>query len=73
MICPRSAILQSAAASSVAGIFEFTVSTAASMATFGFSRPRETARSIAFWQISTLSSSVGAMLMAASVMIRTLW
>jgi hypothetical protein len=28
---------------------------------------------MAFWQMSTLSSSVGAMLMAASVTIRTLW
>jgi len=45
------AILQSAAASSVAGIFEVTVSTAARIATFGFSRPSEMARSIAFWQI----------------------
>ena len=35
MICPRSAILHSAAASSVAGIFELTVSTAARIATFG--------------------------------------
>ena len=35
MICPRSAILQSAAASIVAGIFELTVSTAARIATFG--------------------------------------
>ena len=36
MICPRSAILHSAAASIVAGIFELTVSTAARIATFGF-------------------------------------
>ena len=36
VICPRSAILQSAAASIVAGIFELTVSTAARIATFGF-------------------------------------
>ena len=64
MICPRSAILQSAAASSVAGIFEFTVSTAARIATFGRSTPNVRARSIAFWQMSTLSSSVGAMLIA---------
>ncbi len=35
VICPRSAILQSAAASIVAGIFEVTVSTAARIATFG--------------------------------------
>ena len=64
LICPRSAILQSAAASSVAGIFEFTVSTAARIATFGRSTPNVRARSIAFWQMSTLSSSVGAMLIA---------
>ena len=44
MICPRSAILQSAAASSVADIFELTVSTAARIATFGIAdaeRPDE--------------------------------
>ena len=39
LICPRSAILQSAAASIVAGIFEVTVSTAARIATLGFSDP----------------------------------
>ncbi len=72
-ICPRSAILHSAAASSVAGIFEFTVSTAARIATLGCSTPSDRARSIAFWQMSTLSSSVGAMLIAASVTISTLW
>ena len=72
VICPRSAILQRAAASIVAGIFEVTVSTAARIATFGRSSPSEIARSIAFWQMSTLSSSVGAMLIAASVTIRTL-
>ena len=43
----------------VAGIFEVTVSTAARMATLGFSRPREMARSMAFWQMSTLSSKRG--------------
>ena len=42
VIWPRSAILQSAAASSVAGIFEFTVSTAARIATFGRSTPSDT-------------------------------
>jgi hypothetical protein len=73
LIWPRSAILQSAAASSVAGIFELTVSTAARMATFGRSTPNVRARSIAFWQMSTLSSSVGAMLIAPSVTMRTLW
>ena len=73
VICPRSAILHSAAASIVAGIFELTVSTAARIATFGRATPSDTARSIAFWQMSTLSSSVGAMLIAASVTISTLW
>ena len=72
VICPRSAILQSAAASMVAGIFDVTVSTAARIATFGAFTPRDSARSMAFWQMSTLSSSVGAMLMAASVTTRTL-
>ena len=56
----------------VAGIFELTVSTAARIATFGRSTPSEMARSMAFWQMSTLSSSVGAMLIAASVTISTL-
>ena len=60
LIWPRSAILHKAAASRVAGIFEFTTSTAARMATFGCVRPSVTARSMAFWQMSTLSSSVGA-------------
>ena len=35
-------------------------------------RPSTIARSMAFWQMSTLSSSVGAMLIAASVTISTL-
>lgn len=73
LTCPRSAILQSAAASIVAGIFEVTVSTAASIATFGRSTPKDAARSTAFWQMSALSSSVGAMLIAASVTSSTLW
>ncbi len=73
MIWPRSAILQRQAASVVAGIFEVTVSTAARIASFGFATPSDTTRSIAFWQMSTLSSSVGAMLMAASVTTSTLW
>jgi hypothetical protein len=38
VIWPRSAILQSAAASIVAGIFGLTVSTAARIATFGVSK-----------------------------------
>ena len=72
VICRRSAILHRAAASIVAGIFELTVSTAARMATFGLFTPRDTTKSMAFWQMSTLSSSVGAMLIAASVTMRTL-
>ena len=72
VICPRSAILHSAAASIVAGIFELTVSTAARIATFGVFTPSVIARSMAFWQMSTLSSSVGAMLIAASVTMSTL-
>ena len=72
MICPRSLILHSAAASMVAGILEVTVSTAARIAIFGRSTPSETQRLMAFWQMSTLSSSVGAMLIAASVMTSTL-
>ncbi len=64
VICFRSAILHSAAASRVAGILEVTVSTAARIATFGRSTPSEIARSMAFWQMSILSSSVGAMLIA---------
>ena len=51
---------------------KLTVSTAARIATFGFSTPSDIARSIAFWQMSTLSSSVGAMLIAASVTMSTL-
>ena len=68
MICPRSAILHSAAASIVEGIFELTVSTAERIATFGGSTRSACASSIAFWTMSTLSSSVGEMLTAASVM-----
>ena len=73
VIWPRSAILQSAAASIVAGIFVVTVSTAARIATFGRSTPKVRARSMAFWATSALSSSVGAMLIAASVTMSTLW
>ena len=73
VICPRSAILHNAAASIVATIFELIVSTAARMATFGLLRPSVTMRSMAFWQMSAFSSSPGAMLMAASVTMSTLW
>ncbi|ABA53469.1 hypothetical protein BURPS1710b_A1059 [Burkholderia pseudomallei 1710b] len=67
-ICPRAAITVSAAASSVDGIFGLTVSTAASTATRGRSTPSTCSRSTAFWQMSRFCSSVGAMLIAASVM-----
>src|SRR5215217_7181510 len=70
VIWPRSAILQSAAASMVDGTFGFTVSMADRMATRTVSTPRAWARSMAFWTMSTLSSRVGAMLIAASVTIR---
>src|SRR4051795_5025523 len=73
VICLRSAILQRAAASIGAGLFEVTVSTAARIATLGFFRPSEIARSMAFWQMSALSSNVGNILIAPSVTIRTLW
>ena len=72
LICPRSAILHRHAASIVAGILDVTVSTAARIATFGRFTSNEIARSIAFWQMSALSSSAGVMLIAASVTISTL-
>src|SRR5450631_521903 len=58
-ICPRSAILQSAAASSVDLSFVETVSTAARIATFGAAMPSAWARSMAFCTMSRLSSRVG--------------
>ena len=67
-IWPRSAILHSAAASSVAGMFGLTVSTAARMATRGRATPNACARSTALRTMSAFSGSVGAMLIAASVM-----
>src|SRR5262245_50040641 len=48
VIWPRSAILHSAAASIVEGMFGVTVSTADSTATFGTPKPSPTCRSIAF-------------------------
>ena len=66
-ICSRSAILQSAAASSVDWMSGLTVSTAERMAIFGSCTPRARARSIAFCAMSAFSSSDGAMLIAASV------
>ena len=68
VIWPRSAILQSAAASMVEGIFVVTVSTADRMATRGVPRPMPTQRSMAFWTMSRLTSRSGKMLIAASVM-----
>ena len=68
LIWPRSAILHSDAASMVARIFAVTVSTAARIATLGSGTPRIWARSIAFCTMSTLSSRVGSILIAASVM-----
>ena len=67
-IWPRSAILHSAAASSVEGIVGFTVSTAARMATFGVATPVACARSMALRRMSAFCARSGAMLMAASVM-----
>ncbi len=69
MIWPRSAILQSAAASTVAGMRGVTVSTAASSATRGSSIPMAAARRSALRTMSALSSRSGAMFTAASVMI----
>src|SRR5215510_399573 len=68
VICPRSAILQSAAASMVEGILAVTVSTAERIATRGVPRPTWVNRSIAFCTMSRLASRSGKMLMAASVM-----
>ena len=70
VICPRSAILHSAAASRVDLILGFTVSTAESSATLGSGIPSAWARSMAFCTMCTLSSSSGTMLMAASVISR---
>ena len=69
VIWPRSAILHNAAASMVDRMSGLTVSIAERIATLGDSRPRVRARSIAFWTMSILSRSVGAMFTAASVMI----
>ena len=68
MIWPRSAILQSAAASMVEGILVVTVSTAERIATRGVPMPMPTQRSMAFWTMSRLASRSGKMLIAASVM-----
>ena len=68
VIWPRSAILQSAAASSVVRIFGVTVSMPARIATFGSAMPIMCAKSIAFCTISTLCSSVGSMFTIMSLM-----
>ena len=70
LIWPRSAILHRAAASRVERSFSVTVSTADRMATFGLAIPRTSARSIAFWQMSRFAFRSGAILIAASVIIR---
>jgi hypothetical protein len=51
--------LHSEAASVVQAMRELIDSTAQMIATFGCSMPRTSARSIAFWQMSRLVSSVG--------------
>ena len=72
VICPRSAILHSAAASKVEGMLGLTVSTAAKMATLGCATPMMCANKMAFCTMSALSAKVGAMLSAASVMYKGL-
>ena len=67
VIWPRSAILHSMAASTVACMSGLTVSTAARMATLGSGTPSTCANSIAFCTMSAFSRTVGAMLTAASV------
>ncbi len=67
VIWPRSAILHSAAASSVPCSFAVTVSTAERIATRGSSMPRMWARSMALRQMSALVSRSGLMLIAQSV------
>ena len=55
----------------VDGTFGLTVSIADRIATLGSAMPSAWARSIAFWTMCTLSSSVGKMFTAASVMMTT--
>jgi len=59
LIFPSSFILVNSAASTVAGIFGLTTSTAARGATFGLSIPQAFAISKAFSIILTFSSKVG--------------
>ena len=68
MIWPRSAILHSAAASRVDGIFAVTVSTAERIATSARRCPGHAPGRWRSGTMSRLSSSVGEMLIAASVM-----
>ncbi|OIQ80686.1 hypothetical protein GALL_375510 [mine drainage metagenome] len=65
-IWPRSAILHSAAASSVDGILGLTVSTAERIATFGSALPIAWASSMAFCTMSRLASRSGSTFTAAS-------
>ena len=59
---------QGSAASTVAGILGFTFSFAARIATFGSAMPMRCSTGTAFFRISALSCSVGAMVMPPSVM-----
>ena len=68
LIWPRSAILHSAAASMVEGSLAVTVSTAERMATLGVAMPSAWASSMALAMMSALSSRLGRMFTAASVM-----
>ena len=68
-ICPLSFILESVAASSVAGILGLTTSTAQIGATFGFSIPIACATVTEFLTISIFSSNPGYILKAESVII----
>ena len=65
---PRSAILHRQAASTVACILGFTVSTAARQAALGVSMPRARATSMALRRISAFSVRVGAMFRPPSVL-----
>ena len=72
VICPRSTILQRAAASSVEGMVGVTDSTADRIATFGFTTSSLTIMSMAFCSMSILVSRSVWMLTAASVTNRVL-
>ena len=66
-ICPRWAILHSAAASIVDGMLALTVSTADNTATLGWATPMMRASVMAFCTMSALSVNDGRMLSAASL------